>query len=301
MLQYWSSTFHIKNNYIVLTVWQLSKILHYTITIKKFISIMNILMPEKKSHPFFLLLTIFIGIRHIFTIIDYILIFKNFLNSFRYYNTLKFKNNSEKNGIENDLEKLLDFVIKLVSDLDNKSKVALKDLLVEIEIIYTKIIDILLPFYELNNNTIFQNEFRSRNKNYNEIFQKDLQYIDNSNSIIKTKVDYLIENHGWRSDKIEKIMQVFGKKENNSKKEELLKEFEKMIYNCYTNKKTFYKTLDVLLKHLNKELDDVNSTLDRGDITSARMKLQLFFEESEFSLDNIKQLSQFLKNIIDYL
>ena len=146
---------------------------------------------------------------------------------------MKFKNNSEKNGIENDLEKLLDIVIKLVSDLDNKSKVALKDLLVEIEIVYTKIIDILLPFYELNNNTIFQNEFRSRYKNYNEIFQKDLQYIDNSSSIIKTKVDYLIENHGWRSDKIEKVMQVFGKKENNSKKEELLKEFEKMIYNCY--------------------------------------------------------------------
>jgi hypothetical protein len=74
-----------------------------------------------------------------------------------------------------------------------------------------------------------------------------------------------------------------------------------MIYNCYSNKKTFYKISDVLLKHLNKELDDVNSTLDRGDITSARMKLQLFFEESEFSLDNIKQLLQFLKNIIDYL
>jgi len=31
------------------------------------------------------------------------------------------------------------------------------------------------------------------------------------------------------------------------------------------------------------------------------MKLQLFFEESEFSVDNIKQLLQFLKNIIDYL
>jgi hypothetical protein len=216
---------------------------------------------------------------------------------------LKFKNNSEKNSIENDLEKLLDIVIKLVSDLDNKSKIALKDLLVEIEIVYTKIIDILLPFYELNNNTIFQNEFRSRYKNYIEIFQKDLQYIDNSSSsIIKTKLDYLIENHGWRSDKIEKVMQVFGKKENNSKKEELLREFEKMIYNCYTNnKKTFYKTLDILLNHLNKELDDVNSTLDRGDITSARMKLQLFFEESEFSLDNIKQLLQFLKNIINYL
>jgi hypothetical protein len=216
---------------------------------------------------------------------------------------LKFKNNSEKNSIENDLEKLLDIVIKLVSDLDNKSKIALKDLLVEIEIVYTKIIDILLPFYELNNNTIFQNEFRSRYKNYIEIFQKDLQYIDNSSSsIIKTKLDYLIENHGWRSDKIEKVMQVFGKKENNSKKEELLKEFEKMIYNCYTNnKKTFYKTSDILLNHLNKELDDVNSTLDRGDITSARMKLQLFFEESEFSLDNIKQLLQFLKNIINYL
>ena len=254
-------------------------------------------MREKKYHPFFLL-TIFIGIRHIFTTIDYILIFKNFLNSFRYYNILKFKNNSEKNGSEDDLEKLLDIVIKLVSGLDNKSKVALKDLLVEIEIIYTKIIDILLPFYELNNNTVFQNEFRSRYKNYNEIVQKDLKYIDNRSSIIKTKIDYLIENHGWRSDKIEKVMQVFGKKENNSKKEELLKEFEKMVYNCYTNNK---KISDVLLKHLNKELVDVNSTLDRGDITSARMKLQLFFEESEFSLDNIKQLLQFLKNIIDYL
>jgi hypothetical protein len=215
---------------------------------------------------------------------------------------LKFKNNSEENGIEDDLEKLLDIVIKLVSGLDNKSKVALKDLLVEIEIIHTKIIDILLPFYELNNNKVFQNEFRSRYKKYNELVQKELKYIDNSSSIIKTKIDYLIENHGWRSDNIEKVMQVFGKKENNSKKEELLNEFEKMIYNCYTNnKKTFYKTLDVLLNHLNKELDDVNFTLDRGDITSARMKLQLFFEESEFNLDNINQLLQFLRSIIDYL
>jgi len=257
-------------------------------------------MREKKYHPFFLL-TIFIGIRHIFTTIDYILIFKTFLNSFRYYNILKFKNNSEKNGSEDDLEKLLDIVIKLVSGLDNKSKVALKDLLVEIEIIYTKIIDILLPFYELNNNTVFQNEFRSRYKNYNEIVQKDLKYIDNRSSIIKTKIDYLIENHGWRSDKIEKVMQVFGKKENNSKKEVLLTEFEKMINTCYCDNKTFYKISEMLLRQLNKELDDVNSTLERGDITSARMKLQLFFEESEFSLDNIKQLLQFLKNIIDYL
>jgi DNA mismatch repair ATPase MutS len=97
-------------------------------------------------------------------------------------------------------------------------------------------------------------------------------------------------------------MQVFGKKENKSKKEELLNEFEKMIYNCYTNnKKTFYKTSDVLLNHLNKELDDVNSTLDRGDITSARMKLQLFFEESKFNIDNINQLLQFLRSIIEYL
>jgi hypothetical protein len=215
---------------------------------------------------------------------------------------LKFKNNSEENGIEDDLEKLLDIVIKLVSGLDNKSKAALKDLLVEIEIIHTKIIDILLPFYELNNNKVFQNEFRSRYKKYNELVQKELKYLDNNSSIIKTKIDYLIENHGWRSDNIEKVMQVFGKKENKSKKEELLNEFEKMIYNCYTNnKKTFYKTSDVLLNHLNKELADVNSTLDRGDITSARMKLQLFFEESEFNLDNINQLLQFLRSIIEYL
>ena len=215
---------------------------------------------------------------------------------------MKFKNNSEENGIEDDLEKLLDIVIKLVSGLDNKSKAALKDLLVEIEIIHTKIIDILLPFYELNNNKVFQNEFRSRYKKYNELVQKELKYLDNNSSIIKTKIDYLIENHGWRSDNIEKVMQVFGKKENKSKKEELLNEFEKMIYNCYTNnKKTFYKTSDVLLNHLNKELADVNSTLDRGDITSARMKLQLFFEESEFNLDNINQLLQFLRSIIEYL
>ncbi len=216
---------------------------------------------------------------------------------------MKFKNNSEKNGIEDDLEKLLDIVIKLVSYLDNKSKVALKDLLVEIEIIHTKIINILLPFYKLDNNTVFKNEFRSKYKNYNEVVPKDLRYINNSVSVIKTTIDNLIKNHGWRSDKIGKVMQVFGKKENNSKKEELLKEFEIMIYNCYTNnnKKTFYKTLDVLLRQLNKELDDVNSTLDRGDITSARLKLQLFFEESEFNLDNIKQLLQFLRNIIDYL
>jgi hypothetical protein len=214
---------------------------------------------------------------------------------------LKFKSDSEKNNIEDNLEKLLDIVIKLISHLDNRSKVALKELLLEIEIIYTKIMDILLPFYELNNNTIIQNEFKDRYQNFKETFQKELGYIDNSCNIIKKKIDYLIENHGWRSDRYEKVLQIFGKKENNSKKEELLKEFEKMINNYYTDNSIFYKKLERIHKQLNKELDDVNSALDRGDITSARMSLQLFFEESEFSLDNIKQLLQFLKSIIDYL
>ncbi|HSF01171.1 MAG TPA: hypothetical protein VLA48_09795 [Nitrososphaeraceae archaeon] len=214
---------------------------------------------------------------------------------------MKFKSDSEKNNIEDNLEKLLDIVIKLISHLDNRSKVALKELLLEIEIIYTKIIDILLPFYELNNNTIIQNEFKDRYQNFKETFQKELGYIDNSCNIIKKKIDYLIENHGWRSDRYEKVLQIFGKKENNSKKEELLKEFEKMINNYYTDNSIFYKKLERIHKQLNKELDDVNSALDRGDITSARMSLQLFFEESEFSLDNIKQLLQFLKSIIDYL
>lgn len=214
---------------------------------------------------------------------------------------MKFKSDSEKNSIEDNLEKLLDIVIKLISHLDNKSKVALKELLLEIEIIYTKIIDILLPFYELNNNTIIQNEFRDRYQNFKETFQKELGYIDNSCNIIKKKIDYLIENHGWRSDRYEKVLQIFGKKENNSKKEELLKEFEKMINNYYTDNNIFYKKSERIQKQLNKELDDVNLALDRGDITSARMSLQLFFEESEFSLDNIKQLLQFLKSIIDYL
>jgi hypothetical protein len=212
-----------------------------------------------------------------------------------------FKRDSEKNDIEDNLERLVDIVIKLTSLLDNNSKMALKELLLEIEIIYTKVIDILLPFYELNNNTIIQNEFGDRYKNYNEKFQNNLVYINNSSNIIKEKIEYLIENHGWRLDRSEKILQIFGKKEDNSKKEEPLKEFEKMINNYYVDNKFFYKKIENLQKQLDKELDDVNSALDRGDITSARMSLQLFFEESKFSLDNIKQLLQFLKSIIDYL
>ena len=212
-----------------------------------------------------------------------------------------FKRDSEKNDIEDNLERLVDIVIKLTSLLDNNSKMALKELLLEIEIIYTKVIDILLPFYELNNNTIIQNEFGDRYKNYNEKFQNNLVYINNSSNIIKEKIEYLIENHGWRLDRSEKILQIFGKKEDNSKKEEPLKEFEKMINNYYVDNKFFYKKIENLQKQLDKELDDVNSALDRGDITSARMSLQLFFEESKFSLDNIKQLLQFLKSVIDYL
>lgn len=215
---------------------------------------------------------------------------------------MKFKSNSEKNSIEGNLEKLLDIVIKLISHLDNKSKVALKELLLEIEIIYTKIIDILLPFYELNNNTIIQNEFRDRYQIFNETCQKELGYIDISCVIVKKKLDFLIENHEWRSDRYEKVLQFLGKKENNSKKEELLKEFEKLINNYSTNDNNiFYNKIQRMQQQLNKELADVKRTLERGDITSARMSLQLFFEESEFSLDNIKQLLQFLKNIIDYL
>ena len=58
---------------------------------------------------------------------------------------LKFKSDPEQNDIEINLEKLLDIVIKLVSYLDNNSKITLKELLSEIKIIHIKIIDILLP------------------------------------------------------------------------------------------------------------------------------------------------------------
>ncbi len=203
--------------------------------------------------------------------------------------------------MEKNLEKLLDIVIKLISYLDDKSKIALKNLLLEIEIIYTKVFDVLLPFYELNNNTLIQNEFRDRYKNYNEKFRNDLVSIDKTSNIIKEKVKYLVENYGWRLDSYQKILQFFGKKEDYSNREKLLKEFEKMINNFYVNDKFFYKKIEELQNQLDKELDDVNSALDRGDITSARMSLQLFFEESKFSLDNSKQLLQFLKSIIDYL
>jgi len=214
---------------------------------------------------------------------------------------LKFKSDPEQNDIEINLEKLLDIVIKLVSYLDNNSKITLKELLSEIKIIHIKIIDILLPFYEINNNTIIQNEFRDRCKNFNEVFQKDLMHINNSCNVIKNKIDYLANNHGWKLNKYDKLLQVFGKKDDNSKKEELLKELEKLINNFYANNKIFNKIMQNLQKQLDKELGDVNSALDRGDITSARMSLQLFFEESKFSLDNIKQLLHFLKHIIDYL
>ena len=229
------------------------------------------------------------------------MVFKNFFNYYYYYFILKYKGDPEQNDIEVNLEKLLDIVIKLVSYLDNNSKITLKELLFEIEIIHTKIIDILLPFYEINNNTIIQNEFRDRCKNFNEVFQNDLMHIDNCCNIIKNKMDYLAKNHGWKLNKYDKLLQVFGKKEDNSKKEELLKELEKLINNFYANNKIFYKNMQNLQKQLDKELDDVNSALNRGDITSARMSLQLFFEESKFSLDNIKQLLHFLKRIIDYL
>ena len=230
------------------------------------------------------------------------MVFKNFFNYYYYYYIiLKYKGDPEQNDIEVNLEKLLDIVIKLVSYLDNNSKITLKELLFEIKIIHTKIIDILLPFYEINNNTIIQNEFRDRCKNFNEVFQNDLMRIDNCCNVIKNKMDYLAKNHSWKLNKYDKLLQVFGKKEDNSKKEELLKELEKLINNFYANNKIFYKNMQNLQKQLDKELDDVNSALNRGDITSARMSLQLFFEESKFSLDNIKQLLHFLKRIIDYL
>ena len=231
------------------------------------------------------------------------MVFKNFFNYYYYYYIiLKYKGDPEQNDIEVNLEKLLDIVIKLVSYLDNNSKITLKELLFEIKIIHTKIIDILLPFYEINNNTIIQNEFRDRCKNFNEVFQNDLMRIDNCCNVIKNKMDYLAKNHGWKLNKYDKLLQVFGKKEDNSKKEELLKEFEKLINNYSTNDNNiFYNKIQRMQQQLNKELADVKRTLERGDITSARMSLQLFFEESEFSLDNIKQLLQFLKNIIDYL
>lgn len=214
---------------------------------------------------------------------------------------MKFKTDSEKTNIKDNLGTLIDIVLKLITRLDNESKIALKMLLIEIEKVHTKIINTFSQFYDLDNDQVFQYEFEFRYTKFKESYQKNLDNVEYNCNMVKKRLDYLVENHKWHYNKFEKMLGVFLKKNNTDVNNKLLENLKNIINNCYSNNKIIYKVFEEVQKNLNLELTDVNYTFNRKDVTTARMKLQLFFQNSGYEIDNIRQLLKFLNRISNYL
>ena len=118
--------------------------------------------------------------------------------------------------------------------------------------------------------------------------------------MIKNRLDYLIENHKWKYNKFEKMLNIL-KKNNANVNNKLLESLKNIINDYYSNNKIIYNVFKELQKNLNLELNDINSTFNKKDVTTARMKLQLFFQNAEYEIEDIKQLLKFLNKINDYL
>lgn len=213
---------------------------------------------------------------------------------------MRFKTESKRPSIKDHLGILIDIGLKLITRLDNDSKISLKMLLIEIEKVHTKIINIFSQFSEIDNDSRFQDQFTSRYFNFKESYQKNLEDVESNCDIIKSRLDYLIENHKWKYNKFEKMLNIF-KKNNTNVNNKLLESLKNIINDYYSNNKIIYNAFKELQKNLDLELTDINSTFNRKDVTTARMKLQLFFQNAEYEIEDIKQLLKFLNKINDYL
>lgn len=213
---------------------------------------------------------------------------------------MKFKTHSDRPNITDNLGVVIDIVLKLITRLDNESKISLKMLLTEIEKVHTKIINIFSQFNELDNDSIFQDQFTSRYYNFKKSYQKNLEDVEYNCDLVKKRLDYLIENHKWNYNTFEKMLSIL-KKNNSNVNNKLLENLKNIINDYYSNNKIIYKVYKEIQKNLDLELNDINSTFNKKDVTTARMKLQLFFQNSEYEIEDIRQLLKFLNKINNYL
>lgn len=213
---------------------------------------------------------------------------------------MKFKTQSDRPNIKDNLGVVIDIVLKLITRLDNESKISLKMLLTEIEKVHTKIINIFSQFNELDNDSIFQDQFASRYHNFKKSYEKNLEDVEYNCDMVKKRLDNLIENHKWNYNKFEKMLSIL-KKNNSNVNNKLLENLKNIINDYYSNNKIIYKVYKEIQKNLDLELNDINSTFNKKDVTTARMKLQLFFQNSEYEIEDIRQLLKFLNKINNYL
>jgi hypothetical protein len=200
-----------------------------------------------------------------------------------------------------ELDELIQISQILKDKLDNKSKIALRDLLEEIEKIYSKIVGTISPFYGLNKDMIFEKEFGEKYENFKKSYLEDLNKVGYSCNITKDKLDQLIKNHGWNPNPFRQLLNRLQRNNKGGNNEQHLRELENLINRWYADDRLVYIQIRDLQNNLNNGLDKVNELFIIGNIRESLQQLHSFLKDSEKLFFELTQSFQQLKQISNEL
>ena len=210
---------------------------------------------------------------------------------------MEFELGLDKFRFKTEIDELIRIIQILKTTLDSKSKKILKELLEEIEKIFSKIVDTIYPLYELNNNMNFEKEFGNRYMNFKKFYLQDLSDVGYSCNVAKDKLDQLMKNQGWKSNTFRQLSNPFRRKNKDDDNEKYLRELENLLNNWYTQDRIVYAQIDQLQRQLNDGLDQVNALFTNGNTNESLQKLQSFLKNSEKFFFELKKSFQQLKQI----
>jgi hypothetical protein len=200
--------------------------------------------------------------------------------------------------VEAKADELLTFVKELKPYLNKKSMRLTKNLLMEIDKIHLKIVEILSPLYgATHDDSKFENLFLNQYGKYKTNQLSDLSDVEFSCQRVQDELNKMTPSvGGW--------MRRLGAKLSEQKKTSLIQDQQKFankVHDWYGSDKEVYTELGKLQKQLNKKLDQINRTYTENGVATARSQLGTFLGQSESSFQNFKNLRNNLNRVSNTL
>lgn len=203
------------------------------------------------------------------------------------------------NGIDfnQDLRNFIEYLVNVEDELDFKTKMGITELLLEIQEIYTKIINIISPFDELNNIDLFNTKFKYRYNNFLGEFKKNSIDIDYHCNQLKKLEEYILKNNKIN---IQRKRNLWNRLFNKDFDRNLtyLKQVTHILTNWNTHHAIIHNIFIKLPEHLFDELSKVDSVLQKGDTNSAYIQLKITMELIRYRLDDIQNLLRAIEDML---
>ncbi|MDX1373016.1 MAG: hypothetical protein R3321_11130, partial [Nitrososphaeraceae archaeon] len=196
-----------------------------------------------------------------------------------------------------DLRNFIDYLVNIEDGFDFKTKIAITEFLSEIQEIYTKIINIISPFDELNSLDTFNTKFKFRYNNFLGEYKKNRIDIDYHCSQVKKLEEYIIKNNQINIEKKRNLWNRLFNKDSDMN-QIYLKEIINIITNWNTHHVLIHNQFMKLPEHLFDELSKVNSIVEKGNINSAYIQLKMIMESNRYRLDDIQNLLHSIEDIL---